>query len=262
MKTRNQFQVLALTGLMGLAACTTSLTINTGAEPAKSATADDAVHWGYEGAGGPQNWAALADANYLCAAGIMQSPIDLSEANALGKVAIKHNYAPVQASIEDNGHTIQANFAAGLGVKIDARKFKLLQVHFHTPSEHVMAGSTYPIGAHFVHATDAGELLVLGILFTEGEANPQLATILDAVIAGDTSAQHTLDPTKMIPSDLSLYRYMGSLTTPPCSEGVNWHVVKTPVSASTAQIAKFTKIMGGNARPVQPLNGRLLLQPK
>ena len=140
------------------------------------------------------------------------------------------------------------------------KQFNLIQVHFHTPAEHAINGERHPLVAHFVHATEEGELGVLGVMFEEGAANPELSKVANALASGN-GTEITVDVSAMIPDDLSVYRYMGSLTTPPCSEGVNWHVAKATMTASAAQIAAMTEELGPTARSLQPLGNRLLVAP-
>ncbi|MDX1581680.1 MAG: carbonic anhydrase family protein, partial [Alphaproteobacteria bacterium] len=227
--------------------------------------ANAASEWSYEGETVPQAWGDISEAYEVCKSGMMQSPIDLAEANAVGEVELSVHYVPSPLMILNNGHTVQANFAAGSTMKSGETVFPLVQVHFHTPSEHIVGDKVYPLVAHFVHATADGKLGVLGILFEEGEANAELQKLVEAAPAEKADVSEvegvSLDPNGLLPQDLSVYRYMGSLTTPPCSEGVNWHVVKAPVSASAEQIAALEEIMGMNARPVLPLNNRLLVAP-
>lgn len=224
-----------------------------------------AAEWSYEGATGPENWGSLDEKYELCSKGLMQSPIDLAETNARADVSVFTSYQPGPLTILNNGHTIQANFAAGSSMTSGTMQFDLLQVHFHTPSEEVMHGEQYPMVAHFVHADADGQLAVLGVLFEIGAANAELDKLIKVAPTTKTDAQTiagvTLDPNKMLPDDLDVFRFQGSLTTPPCSEGVNWHVAKDTVSMSAEQLRALGGIMGDNARPVQPLNGRLLVAP-
>lgn len=229
------------------------------------AAAAENQHWTYEGKHGADRWGQLDEKYALCEAGIMQSPIDLGKANAKGLIDVSTDYHSGPLSILNNGHTIQANFAQGSTMTSGDVLFNLLQVHFHTPSEHLVDGQSFPLTAHFVHASEEGKLAVLGIMFIEGAANQELGKLIKAAPTSKadvvTVSGSTFDPAQLIPEKLEVYRYMGSLTTPPCSEGVNWHVVKKPVTASKSQIAAMTKIMGNNARPAQLLNGRLLVAP-
>ena len=139
--------------------------------------------------------------------------------------------------------------------------YKLAQFHLHTPSEHVVSGKSYPLVSHFVHVGTDGALAVLGVMFEEGAANAELQNVIDA-LSGQKSGPVSLNTANMLPSDLRVFRYMGSLTTPPCSEGVNWHVAHAPLTASADQIKTLSGMMGMNARPVQDLNNRLLMAPR
>jgi len=233
---------------------------------AQAVAADDAAEWDYAGANGPDSWGELAAAYETCKTGLMQSPIDLADANASGEIAVSVDYADAPLTIRNSGKTVQVDFPAGSHMTTSGRVFKLVQVHFHTPSEHTFAGDTYPLVAHFVHASDEGALAVLGVLFEEGDAHGELQKIIDAAedagagpdpVAGVTLATHAL-----VPAELEVFRYMGSLTTPPCSEGVNWHVAEDVLTASSAQLEAMAALMGMNARPVLPVNGRLVVAPE
>lgn len=209
----------------------------------------------------PERWSTVNSAYALCDAGLNQSPIDLGNANARGNIAFSTNYGTTSGTIALGKEKVQVDFPAGMGMNSGGKEFGLVQVHFHTPSEHAINGKRYPLVAHFVHATASGELGVLGVMFKEGPAN----RALDAIIAGvgqGSGANVTFDVNDMIPDETELYRYMGSLTTPPCSEGVNWHVAQTILTASTAQIAAMQTKLGPTARSLQPLGSRLLVAPE
>lgn len=227
------------------------------------------TQWKYEGPLGADRWGQLHSDFELCERGIMQSPVDLGNANAIGQVEVVTNWNASPLTILNNGHTVQVNFSEGSSMQSGEKTFDLVQMHFHTPSEHTIDGTAFPLTAHFVHANDAGELAVLGVMFVAGEPNTELQKLVEAAPPNTSEAMTVegvdFNPNKLLPEndeDVEVYRYMGSLTTPPCSEGVNWHVVADPVSASTEQIAALEKIMGMNARPVQLLNGRLLVAPE
>ncbi len=225
-----------------------------------------ATEWEYQGSRGADRWGQLSADFEMCERGIMQTPIDLGNANAQGEVSLDIDWNTGPLIVLNNGHTVQANFAPGSSITSGGKEFSLLQVHFHTPSEHTVDGEHYPLTAHFVHASEAGELAVVGVMFEEGEANAELQKLVDVAPAQERETMTvdgvSFDPAALLPEDMGIYRYMGSLTTPPCSEGVNWHVVAQPVSASADQIAAMEGIMGMNARPVQLLNGRLLVAPE
>ena len=224
-----------------------------------------AADWSYEGATGPENWGDLSPEFEKCATGLMQSPIDLGEANARGEISVFTDYRPGPLRILNNGHTVQADFAPGSRLISGTQTFDLLQVHFHTPSEEELHGEQFPMVAHFVHADREGSLGVLGVLFEEGDENRELGKIVAAAPRRETAAANvagvTIDPRAMVPDVLDVYRFQGSLTTPPCTEGVDWHVAIQPMEASAEQLATLRGIIGNNARPVQPLNGRLVVAP-
>jgi carbonic anhydrase len=227
--------------------------------------ASDGEAWGYSGKTGPEHWGELADEFATCKAGLMQSPVDLPGASVPGEIEVTVDWSPGPLSIQ-RGKTIQANFAHGSYMTSSGKVFRLVQVHFHTPSEHTIDGDTLPLVAHFVHASHAGELAVLGVLFEEGDENDELQKLIDAAADAGAEARDvagvTFDPAGLLPDDMEVFRYMGSLTTPPCSEGVNWHVLEETMEAGAAQISAMEEFMGSNARPVQPLNGRLLISPE
>ncbi len=219
-----------------------------------------AKDWNFGDGEAPERW-SLENSQYaLCDAGLMQSPIDLAEAKATGDITVTTNYGDVASTLAISEEKLQLDFSAGLMMQSGNKTFNLLQVHFHTPSEHAISGKRYPLVAHFVHATETGELGVLGVMFEEGQANPAFNNVAAVLGSGDGTAI-TVDASQMIPEDLSVFRYMGSLTTPPCSEGVNWHVAEQTMTASAEQIAAMTNILGPTARSIQPLGNRLLVAP-
>lgn len=222
-----------------------------------------AIHWGYEGFDGPEHWGHLDSGYRLCGTGQSQSPIDLGMANTVASVTVQTDYKRGPLTVLNNGHTVQVNFDGAAGLMSSNHRYSLKQVHFHTPSEHVINGRRYPLEAHFVHADEYGKLAVLGVLFEEGPTNIELAKVIVAAPrreAGPKTIEgFSFDPRALLPASLEVYRYMGSLTTPPCSEGVNWHVAAQPITASASQMADLMEIMGHNARPVQAFNERLLI---
>ncbi len=227
------------------------------------AAAGHAPHWGYDGPDGPGHWGAISPDFATCGTGKAQSPIDIGAFDAHGATTISTDYHAGPLTLLNNGHTVQANFAPGSKLTSGGHDFTLIQVHFHTPSEHIVSGKHYPLVAHFVHADSHGALAVLGVFFEEGAANPELAKLVAAAPAHPETAHAvdgaTLDPNGLVPTSHSVYRYSGSLTTPPCTEGVNWHVAMEHMTASGEQIAALHAIMGNNARPVQALNDRHLV---
>jgi carbonic anhydrase len=224
------------------------------------AFAEERHHWGYSGEGAPKNWGKL-DPNFAaCASGKSQSPIDLGKSTKSDGKAVEFDYKKGTAEIVNNGHTIQVNYLPGSTITVDGQRYELKQFHFHAPSENTINGKHFPMEGHLVHADKDGKLAVVGIMFSEGAANPLLASLWKEM-PGKADEKHALaDPQNaldLLPAERHFYRFAGSLTTPPCSEGVSWLVVTTPVTASKAQVAAFAKTMGhANNRPVQPLNAR------
>jgi carbonic anhydrase len=223
-------------------------------------------HWGYTGAIGPDAWAKLSAEFATCAKGRRQSPIDLvdAELSPLTLEQVKFDYAPAAFQVVHNGHTIEVRPGVENQIVARSKKYKLLQFHFHHPSEERVNGKGFALDAHFVHRSEDGELAVVTVLFEEGAANPELQRLwdympLDANDSMRSAEGVTFNPVSMLPADRAKYlQYIGSLTTPPCTEGVVWIVLRQPVTASAEQIALFRKMVGMNARPVQPVNGRLI----
>lgn len=226
--------------------------------------AGDHGHWSYEGHQGAPHWAELKEEFKTCGIGKSQAPIDI-KTKAVKKANLKpigFAYAAGAAEVVNNGHTIQINVPAGGSVSLDGVDYKLLQFHFHTPSEEKVDGKAYPLVAHFVHQNAEGKLAVVAVLFKEGKENAGLKAVFDNLPAkeGDVRAlERSINPTDVLPVNATYYSFMGSLTTPPCSEDVRWQVMKTPVEVSKQQLAAFRKLFRMNARPVQPLNGRAVL---
>lgn len=223
--------------------------------------AHEPSHWTYKGDSGPDRWGALSADAAPCAAGTRQSPIDI--AAGVGATAIETSYPSAGTELVHNGHTIQLNAAPGNTLSAGGATFELLQLHFHSPSEHTIAGRHYPLEAHFVHRGADGGLAVVGLLFREGEADPRIAEMWRTMPAHAGGAAAPVD----IPLN-SLWRpagafanYDGSLTTPPCTEGVRWFVAEAAATVSRDQVAAFVAAAGENARPVQPLNGRVIRLP-
>lgn len=223
------------------------------------------VHWGYDGAGAPANWAKIDAKNALCEVGKRQSPIDIRPGIQVDLEPIKFNYKPTKFRVWDNGHTIQVNVGAGSTIEVMGKRWELQQFHFHKPSEERINGRPYPMVAHFVHKDWDDNLAVIAVLLDEGPEHPALQTVWNnmplepnsEVLAGDV-----LEPIKLIPENRAYWTYMGSLTTPPCSENVLWMVMKTPTPISPEQIAIFARLYKNNARPVQPANGRLIKESR
>lgn len=221
-----------------------------------------APHWAYHGHhGAPAQWGELDPAFETCAKGVKQSPIDIRKTVKTALPALEFGYTSAAPVIVNNGHTVQVNLPAGQTLKIGEQSYELLQFHFHTPSEETVAGKHAAMVAHFVHRNAAGELGVVGVLLEQGKQNPAFDGIFSHLPRpGEkiTVDSLTLDLAVLLPADKGYYAYEGSLTTPPCSQGVNWMVLKTPVKLGANQIKAFRRLFNANARPVQPLNDRII----
>ncbi|HAT30693.1 MAG TPA: carbonate dehydratase [Janthinobacterium sp.] len=223
--------------------------------------ADPHAHWSYEGHGGPERWNELEHDFAGCKLGRQQSPIDIRGAKKAKLEPIGFHYTAGPATVVNNGHTVQVNLTAGGSITLPDGEYKLLQFHFHTPSEEKIDGVASPLVAHFVHRNAAGKLAVVAVLFQAGGENAALKGVFEHMPAkAEESAalEGGLDPAAILPARRGYYAYMGSLTTPPCSEGVRWQVLKQNATVSAAQLATFQKLYSMNARPVQSLNGRTL----
>jgi carbonic anhydrase len=230
---------------------------------APSAFAEGHAHWGYEGHGDAAHWGDLDESFKTCKLGKLQSPIDIEtkKVQSAGLKDIAFAYAPKAGEVVNNGHTIQVNVADGGKITLDNVDYKLAQFHFHNPSEEKVDGKSYPLVAHLVHKSAEGKLAVVAVLFKQGAENPALKRIFAKLPAKEgekVALDAPFDAAELLPKDRGYYAFMGSLTTPPCSEEVRWQVLKTPVDLSDAQLAAFTKLYKANARPVQPLNGRVV----
>ena len=223
------------------------------------------AHWGYAGHEAPEFWGDLSRDYSVCKTGVNQAPIDIAGMTESELSPIIFQYNSVPLSIVNNGHTVQVNYAPGSSITVDGNTYNLLQFHFHTPSENTVEGRSYPMEAHFVHADTDGNLAVVGVLFDDGATNSFIATIWAHMPeqAGETKElpELQLNVENLLPANRSYYRFNGSLTTPPCTEGVRWMVMKNAVSVSPSQARKFNTVMGGdNNRPVQPVNARPVLK--
>lgn len=206
--------------------------------------------------------AASASAGDICSVGLRQSPIDLPEAPEGDLSHLVFDYRPTPLEVENTGSTIEVTVESESFLRIGQERYRLKQFHFHTPSEHTLHGEQFPMELHFVHLNELGELAVVGVFLREGAANAVLQEIWDNIPGHSEHPEpHHLeiDPEDLLPADRSYYRYAGSLTTPPCSEGVRWHVIEEPVDVSAEQIEEFRAIFQHNARPLQLLNDRPVL---
>ncbi len=225
-------------------------------------SADNTTHWSYEGKTGPTNWSELSKGYINCKIGLSQSPINIKETTTVDLKPIEFHYNPSPLKIINNGHTIQVNYTAESHIISGGKRFNLLQFHFHTPSEHQINGNHHEMEVHFVHRSEDGQYAVVGVLMKKGTEHPLIQTLwnnLPKDINKVQSINTQIDPGKLIPSNQSYYLYSGSLTTPPCSEGLKWHVLMNPIEVSETQIKTFIALFKNNARPVQPMNNRKVI---
>jgi carbonic anhydrase len=215
--------------------------------------------WAYEGAYGPEAWGGL------CATGQRQSPIDIRDGLPVALEPIRFDYQPVEFSVLDTGHTVQVNVAPGSAAHLNGRRYELKQFHFHRPSEESLDGRRFDLSVHLVHFDDQGRRLVVAVLVQQGSAQPVLRSVfgnLPLEKRQENRARISLNPAELLPGEQAYFTYMGSLTTPPCSEGVQRVVLRHPVSASAEQIDLFSRLYPNNARPLQQANGRRILQTR
>jgi len=222
------------------------------------------THWTYEGKEGPENWAKLSPEFATCDAGRNQSPINIEDSIHAAIKSLKAIQKFQAKEIFNNGHTVQVNFKEGNMLALDNTAFQMKQVHFHAPSENTIHSKSFPLEAHFVHADSKGNLAVIGVMFTEGKANPALAKIWEQLPNKESEPsilKSRILPSELMPENKAYYRFSGSLTTPPCTEGVRWLLMKNPLTASKEQIEEFKKaVHHDNNRPVQALNGRVIIE--
>lgn len=230
----------------------------------------ESVHWSYEGHGGPDHWGSLEKAFQACAVGTQQSPVNLEGSVLAEGSGPQLAWRGGPFTVVNNGHTIQADPAADAGTAtLNGKTYTLRQFHFHAPSEHAIKGQRTAMEAHFVHAAEEGGLLVVGVFMTPGAPNAAFSTVMGAAPKTPGGEGHgekdaalpvPVDLSAFLPAERRLYRYEGSLTTPPCSEVVDWNVFAAPVTVAEADIAAFQVLFPMNARPLQAINRRFLLQ--
>jgi len=229
-------------------------------EKPKSSTHNKS-HWGYEGSEGPDEWAGLSPDYHLCKIGTRQSPIDITQTQRANLGSINFNYKAGPKEIINNGHTIQVNMHKGSYITVSGKQYKLLQFHFHSPSEHTIDGKPADMVAHFVHQARDGELGVVGVLFKACEENNTISQLwrkLPSKAGKKNKLSRKINVLNMLPRNRGYYNYSGSLTTPPCSEGVNWMVLRNTVPVSDAQVKAFTDIFAKSVRPVQEKHHRVV----
>lgn len=221
-------------------------------------------HWEYRGLNGPDAWADLSPANKLCRSGREQSPINISASFPQDLNKLEFSYGLSKINIVNNGHTIQVNYDPGSYLRIGDDRYELLQFHFHTPSEEMINSKQYAMVAHLVHKSEDGRLAVIAALFEKGKENEFINTLWSRLpreaMESRVYGESEISATSLLPLNLGYFTFNGSLTTPPCSEGVRWLVLKNPVQISARQLEKFRELYPMNARPIQPLYGRTIFE--
>ncbi len=223
------------------------------------------IHWSYEGEGGPERWGALKAEYSVCASGQRQSPIDISDGIGVDLEPIRFNYRPSQFRIVDNGHTVQVA-VGGSSIMLLGKVYDLVQFHFHRPSEERVNGKAFDMVAHLVHKAEDGKLAVVAVLLEKGQENALIQTLWNNLPLEKneevTPPAVSIDLAQLLPENRNYYTYMGSLTTPPCSEGVLWLVLKQPKQLSAEQLGIFARLYKNNARPIQPGFSRIIKESR
>lgn len=255
-----KFQAFRKTAIFAVALCAALLPFTLRAQESHP------PHWTYEGKENPKNWGKLDPSYSACSLGHTQSPINIKGAKKSDLPAIEFNYNAVPLSIVNNGHTIMVNYAPGSTITVAGKTYALKQFHFHHPSEEEINSKRFALDAHLVHADADGKLAVVAVLFKEGAANSFLDAIWKNIPAEkdktvDVSST-SINAKDLLPSNHGYYTFQGSLTTPPCTEGVTWYVLRDPVSISAEQVAAFAKLYPKNNRPIQKTNAREVLESK
>ncbi|WFE68861.1 carbonic anhydrase family protein [Thiomicrospira sp. R3] len=225
------------------------------------------AHWGYQGAQAPRFWHRL-DPNFLsCATGQIQSPINLTErhaVNAPSMPSLDIVYRPVPLRLMHDHQGLRGDYPLGSFIRLNDQRYEFTHYRFRTPSEHHLEGFAYPMEIQLFHRDGEGRQVIISVLVQEGRVNPSLATLLNHLPKEQDSLNLVEDlnfnPVRFLPNNKDFYRYLGSLTTPPCTEGVIWIVFKQPIEASIRQLVSLHQLMGDNTRPIQALNGRLPLK--
>ena len=217
--------------------------------------------WSYEGETGPANWGKINPAWAKCGSGNRQSPIDIRDGMKVELEQISFDYHPSTFNVTDNGHTVQVMVGGGNFLTVQNRMYELIQFHFHRPSEERINGKGYEMVVHLVHKDGEGRIAMLALLLERGKPQPVIQTVwnnLPLEKLETLAPSVVLDPMELLPARRDYFTFMGSMTTPPCQEGVLWLVMKEPVQASPAQMALFSRLYPLNSRPIQPSSGRII----
>ena len=219
------------------------------------------AHWDYTGSGGPQSWGQMKPEFAKCSSGSRQRPIDIQDGIKVNLEPVQFDYKASAFRVIDNGHTVQVNVSPGSSIEVMGKRYELVQFHFHRPSEERVNGRQFDMVVHLVHKDLDGHLAVVAVLLERGSALPIVQSVwnnLPLEKGDEIAARGTLNLGDLLPAERNYFTYMGSLTTPPCSEGVLWMVMKQPVQISADQIGIFARLYPMNARPIQSASGRLI----
>lgn len=249
-----------LVGMMWVVACSQGAATPAGELEDQGPADPTEVLWTYEGETGPEAWGRLSEEYVLCGTGKEQSPIELSGAGSENLKDLVFTYQPSILTITNKVHTIEETYDGGSTLEVDGQSYELKRFHFHTPSEHTRDGQHSPLEMHLVHQQPGGALAVVGVMINEGGENAAFAPIWDK-LPTDVNQAHSypdisFNAADLLPTERLAFHYDGSLTTPPCSEDVQWLVLSSPIEMSAAQIEAFQKLVEFNSRPTQSLEGR------
>ena len=226
----------------------------------KTASGGEEVAWGYSGERGPEHWGQLSGEYAACGEGEAQSPVDITDVSGESGTPVEFHYGAVPLDIINTGHTEEVEQGGGNYAQIGGKRYDFAQFHFHSPSEHTVDGEHSAMEMHLVHEGKDGEIAVVAAFIEQGRKNEQFARFWDELPkeAGEEyeGAQIQVNAEELLPQEKEFYEYTGSLTTPPCTEGVKWYIFEEPIELSASQIERFRQVMDHNNRPVQPLNGR------
>jgi carbonic anhydrase len=229
--------------------------------PAQSS--ENAAHWTYEGEHGPEHWGDMSVDFIQCKVGVNQSPIDIVDSIEANLSPLVLDYTSNSVDLVNNGHTAQVNVEPGNYLRVEGEEFELLQFHIHVPSEHRVNGESFMLEVHYVHSNEKGELAVVGLLYNEGEDHPKLDNYIAMIpteVGEPVPFVVPLHDFPIVSANKDYYRYNGSLTTPPCSEGVRWYVIKEVREISKKRRDDFNRLIGDDARGPQPINARPVLR--
>jgi len=253
--------LLVMLFILSLVAVPSSFAGSDHHERKEHASKHHGAHWGYEGKTGPEHWGAMSEKFKACSEGKTQSPVDIKGAKGTSQNKLVLHYGDTKINILNNGHSIQVNYDKGSYITVNGKRYDLAQFHFHGPSEHTVNGKHSPMEMHLVHTSKDGGFAVVGVLIEKGDKNKAFSGVWKDLPeeAGDKETlSATVNVKDLLPADKAFYNYTGSFTTPPCTEGVAWFMMKDTVKLSGKQLKAFREIMHGDNRPVQPLNGRVI----